>query len=147
MQTASPWKAKAHSQFNDKTHKQMKNLLGMTDSTQLKYLYAKSNADQAADEQQVFLQEQSRINFKNTLRSNTLKKKYDKIVTNSTGITDKILCKQSYPDGTPKCFDWRNVNGSNYDTPIKKQGDCGSCYSVAMISTVESRIRIQSNNT
>jgi C1A family cysteine protease len=46
----------------------------------------------------------------------------------------------------PKCFDWRNVNGTNYDTPIKRQGDCGSCYAVAMLSAVESRIRISTNN-
>jgi C1A family cysteine protease len=72
-----------------------------------------------------------------------IRKKYDKIITNnSTTLSDKLLCKQFYPDGTPKCFDWRNINGINYDTPIKKQGDCGSCYSVAMISSIESRIRI-----
>jgi cathepsin C len=46
----------------------------------------------------------------------------------------------------PKCHDWRNYNGVNYDTPIKRQGDCGSCYAVAMLSAVESRIRVKTKN-
>jgi len=43
-------------------------------------------------------------------------------------------------------LDWRDKNGVTYDTPIKKQGECGSCYAVASISMMESRIRIKSNN-
>ena len=33
----------------------------------------------------------------------------------------------------PKSFDWRNVDGTNYDSPIRKQGECGSCYAIAMV--------------
>src|SRR5271157_5457701 len=29
--------------------------------------------------------------------------------------------------GTPTSWNWRNVNGKNYTTPIQDQGDCGSC--------------------
>jgi hypothetical protein len=46
----------------------------------------------------------------------------------------------------PKNFDWRNVDGTNYDSPIRKQGECGSCYAIAAVSVLESRIRIASNN-
>ncbi|MFO0131109.1 MAG: C1 family peptidase [bacterium] len=42
----------------------------------------------------------------------------------------------------PSCFDWRNFNGVNYEGPVRQQGDCGSCYSVAAISSLEARIRI-----
>ena len=46
----------------------------------------------------------------------------------------------------PRCFDWRNANDKyNYDGPIKKQGECGSCYAVAILSAIEARIKIQSN--
>ena len=28
----------------------------------------------------------------------------------------------------PNSFDWRNVSGINYVSPIRNQGSCGSCY-------------------
>ncbi len=46
----------------------------------------------------------------------------------------------------PLLFDWRNVDGTSYDSPVRKQGECGSCYAIAAISVMESRIRIKSNN-
>eukprot|EP00298_Acanthocystis_sp_HF-20_P013289 c20286_g1_i1.p1 GENE.c20286_g1_i1~~c20286_g1_i1.p1 ORF type:complete len:617 (-),score=264.97 c20286_g1_i1:33-1883(-) len=47
----------------------------------------------------------------------------------------------------PKSWDWRNVNGENYDSPFKYQGFCGSCYSMATVQMFETRIRVMSNNT
>lgn len=44
-------------------------------------------------------------------------------------------------------FDWRNVSGVNYDSPVRNQGRCGSCYSFASMGVLESRIRILTNNT
>lgn len=49
--------------------------------------------------------------------------------------------------GFPSNFDWRDVGGISYDSPIRKQGECGSCYAIAAISVIESRIRIKTNNT
>lgn len=49
-------------------------------------------------------------------------------------------------DNLPKSFDWRNVDSVNYDSPIRKQGECGSCYAIAAISVLEVRFRIKSNN-
>jgi len=54
--------------------------------------------------------------------------------------------------GIPSSLDWRNNNGQNYVTPVKRQDDrgngygCGSCYAVAVLGVFESRIRIKSNN-
>jgi len=41
-------------------------------------------------------------------------------------------------------LDWRDKDGVNYETPVKKQGDCGSCYAMAALSSVEARIKIKS---
>ncbi|CAG5126919.1 unnamed protein product [Candidula unifasciata] len=47
----------------------------------------------------------------------------------------------------PESFDWRNVNGVNYVSPVRNQGGCGSCYAFAALAMDEARIRILTNNT
>jgi len=52
----------------------------------------------------------------------------------------------------PASLDWRKYNGQNYVTPVKRQDDrangygCGSCYAVAVLGMMESRIRVATNN-
>jgi C1A family cysteine protease len=46
----------------------------------------------------------------------------------------------------PASFDWRNVSGNNYVTPIRDQGGCGSCVSFGTTAAVESAFRIQRGN-
>nr|CAG4712923.1 unnamed protein product [Naegleria fowleri] len=48
--------------------------------------------------------------------------------------------------GFPTSFDWRNVGGNNYVSPVRNQGQCGSCYSFATTAMMEARKRIFSNN-
>ena len=46
----------------------------------------------------------------------------------------------------PESFDWTNVDGVNYVSPVRDQASCGSCYAFASAGLVEARIRIASSN-
>ena len=45
----------------------------------------------------------------------------------------------------PKSFDWRNVNGRNFITPVKDQITCGACVAFGVVATLESSARITCN--
>ncbi|KAM4846717.1 dipeptidyl peptidase 1 [Thomomys bottae] len=47
----------------------------------------------------------------------------------------------------PESWDWRNVHGVNFVSPVRNQGSCGSCYSFASMGMLEARIRILTNNS
>lgn len=47
----------------------------------------------------------------------------------------------------PSSWDWRNVDGINFVSPIRDQGVCGSCYAFASMALLEARIRLLTNNT
>ncbi|OXB58260.1 hypothetical protein ASZ78_008464 [Callipepla squamata] len=59
-------------------------------------------------------------------------------------LTPELLKKVS---GLPESWDWRNVNGVNYVSPVRNQASCGSCYAFASMGMLEARIRILTNNT
>jgi len=45
----------------------------------------------------------------------------------------------------PKNWDWRNVGGKNYVPKTREQKSCGSCYIFSTLSSLEARLRIQTN--
>lgn len=47
----------------------------------------------------------------------------------------------------PAHWDWRNVDGVNFVSPVRNQASCGSCYSFATMGMLEARIRILTNNS
>lgn len=47
----------------------------------------------------------------------------------------------------PASWDWRNVGGVNFVSPVRNQESCGSCYSFASVGMLEARIRILTNNS
>ncbi|GLH14385.1 Cathepsin L-like proteinase [Gryllus bimaculatus] len=49
--------------------------------------------------------------------------------------------------GLPQSFDWRNLGGINYVSPIRNQAICGSCYAFSSMGMLEARVRVQTNNT
>ena len=44
----------------------------------------------------------------------------------------------------PAKWDWRSVDGMNYDIPTRLQGDCGSCFAIAAVTALEIRVAIKS---
>ncbi|XP_064114817.1 dipeptidyl peptidase 1-like isoform X2 [Macrobrachium nipponense] len=46
----------------------------------------------------------------------------------------------------PDSFDWRNINGVNYISPVGDQASCGSCYAFASVANLEAKLRIASKN-
>jgi C1A family cysteine protease len=42
----------------------------------------------------------------------------------------------------PASFDWRNQNNQNMVTPIKNQGQCGSCWAFGTVAPLESKIKM-----
>ena len=48
--------------------------------------------------------------------------------------------------GAPAAYDLRNVAGKNFITPVKDQGNCGSCVAFGSCATVEGTLRVQTNN-
>ena len=45
----------------------------------------------------------------------------------------------------PTNFDWRNVEGRNFVSPVRDQESCGSCYIFCSLGAIEARLRIISN--
>lgn len=161
----SPWKAKLHDNFLNKSHRHMKNLLGLTRFKELKLQsvlnFYNLDKEQQSSESDImaplfpeaeslfpsgFLQLKAKIRQKSS-SSWEYEDKRDEFSFFEDNSSTRPLCQSSSSDKIPRCFDWRDQNSINYDTPVEHQGECGSCYAVAALSAIESRIRIRSNNT
>jgi C1A family cysteine protease len=42
----------------------------------------------------------------------------------------------------PAAWDWRNANGGNWTTPIRDQGNCGSCVAFGTVATLEAMLKL-----
>lgn len=122
------WQAKVYDDFVGKSYNQMRNLLG--------------NVNFFKTVSQEIDNEEEDINKSQLLELEI--KLQDK---NEESLSESSRSKsKSHFDNLPETFDWRNIDGTNYEGPIRKQGECGSCYAIAAVSVLETRIRIKSNN-
>jgi C1A family cysteine protease len=48
--------------------------------------------------------------------------------------------------GAPAAYDLRNVGGRCFITPVRDQGNCGSCVAFGTLAAVEGTMRVQSGN-
>jgi C1A family cysteine protease len=60
--------------------------------------------------------------------------------------TAAVAAVPAMPIAAPASFDWRNVGGRNFVTPIENQGGCGSCVAFGSVAPVESLVRIRRND-
>jgi C1A family cysteine protease len=65
---------------------------------------------------------------------------------------DAVIVSRPTPLGVaapadPPSFDWRNVDGVDWMTSVKHQGNCGSCWAHSAIGVVEAAFNIYTNNS
>jgi len=67
-------------------------------------------------------------------------------------VMDKFVSKPSrqhhvgLASALPIQWDWTNVSGVNFVSPVRDQGDCGSCYAFGTTAALEARIRIMTRS-
>ena len=65
------------------------------------------------------------------------------------GVMEKVVSyyrhKVAKPSigNPPDYFNWMDYNGKDWTTPVKYQGNCGSCWDFAAVSALESVINIE----
>jgi len=83
--------------------------------------------------------------FKSVLPKETATKNKIKIMLQDDAPASRLY--DDHVSDLPESFDWRNVDGVNYVSPVRNQAQCGSCYAYSALGMMESRFRIASNNT
>lgn len=68
------------------------------------------------------------------------------VVPAEPGVS-RLLRRGATGTTLPPTWDWRNVNGTSYVSPVRHQGGCGSCVSFGTTAALEAHYRIQTNQS
>jgi len=82
-----------------------------------------------------------------TAEENPISDLPDDVIDGMMGVILPPITPQVYDIGEPSTlvpqeWDWRDVGGSNWVTPVKNQGSCGSCWAFGCIVQLESATMI-----
>jgi C1A family cysteine protease len=113
------------------------------DASQLNALIQSANAGWVAGATSVselpFDQQKSRLGYVPGAGEESLEQRLQASAAKAAALKATIA-------PAPTSFDWRNVGGKNFITPVRNQGGCASSVSFGTTATVESTFRIQRNN-
>lgn len=61
------------------------------------------------------------------------------------GVEKSIWLDTPRDESLPRSIDWRNFAGQSWLTPVRTQGNCGSCVAFGTVATIEAYFNIVSN--
>eukprot|EP00933_Yihiella_yeosuensis_P044601 TRINITY_DN39869_c0_g1_i1.p2 TRINITY_DN39869_c0_g1~~TRINITY_DN39869_c0_g1_i1.p2 ORF type:complete len:560 (+),score=88.44 TRINITY_DN39869_c0_g1_i1:28-1707(+) len=144
----SLWTAKAHEPFLSKTVKDMLALTGGKQFDKTFRVAAVPSSPVSAEEEAHYF---SLLEAESTATST--RSELDAEMDDADDLDDedaeeedaKPKAAKTCEYGLPCSLDWRNHKGHNWLSGIRNQGSCGSCYAMAFMTSLESRIRIKYN--
>lgn len=146
------WNAEVHPEFTGLTFSELKDNLGLKRNSNKNTHQSTISSYFSLSNQPVLIQTATKYSKNNT--NSNINTSISEAETDCYNITDyNIISKYINTEindmdinKMPKNWDWRNVGGVNYVPKPRKQMDCGSCYIFSTVSSLESRLRVLTNN-